>query len=177
MSAEPAPLRRLTVVDKDSGEVVDPEVARLQERIAILEQNLRDAEKDLRTKRAQITKLRKDKVRERLEYARRDDVDRIHSYWQRRLGHGKALTADRFDAVRGLLEETHIEVVDGKPVKVDTYELSDFKAAIDGAHYDPYCRTLKNGKVTRYDDLSLHMPRREDVRELHRTSASFLTRR
>jgi ribosomal protein S15P/S13E len=155
MSAEPAPLRRLTVVDKDSGEVVDPEVARLQERIAILEQNLRDAEKDLRTKRAQITKLRKDKVRERVEYARRDDVDRIHSYWQRRLGHGKALTADRFDAVRGLLEETHIEVVDGKPVKVDTYELSDFKAAIDGAWFDPFTTKRKNGTLARHDDLAL----------------------
>lgn len=155
MSAEPAPLRRLVAVDQDTGEAVSTEVARLQERISILEQNLRDAEKDLRTKRAQITKLRKDKIAERLEYARRDDVDRVHSYWNRKLGHQRALTADRFDAVRGILEETHIEVVDGKPVKVETYELSDFKAAIDGAAFDPFTTKRKNGTTHRHDDLSL----------------------
>lgn len=154
--AEPVPLRRLVAVDKDSGEVVPPEVARLQEHVAILTDQLKEAEKDLRAKRAIITKLRKDKAEERMCYARRGDVQRVHDYWNRRLGHAQALTADRFDAVRGILDEKRIVVVDGVAVKVDAFEFpEDFKRAVDGAWFDPFITALKNGRSKRHDDLAL----------------------
>lgn len=151
-----APLRRLVAVDADSGEVVHPEVAALQERIKSLEDALKEAEKDLRTKRAQITVLKKNKIRERLEYARRDDIVAVHDYWNRRMGHKLSLTADRFDAVRGILEETRIVVVDGKPVKAAAFEFpGDFKAAIDGGWFDPFITPRKNGTENRHNDLAL----------------------
>jgi hypothetical protein len=134
MSAEPAPLRRLVAVDADTGEAVHPEVAMLQERVASLEQALKEAELELRAKRAQITVLKKNKAEERSNYPRRADVVRVHAYWQARMGHRQALTADRFDAVRAMLE--------------------DFKLAVDGAWFDPFCKPMKNGRVKRFNDLT-----------------------
>jgi hypothetical protein len=156
MSAEPAPLRRLTVVDKDSGEVVDPEIAALQARIATLEAGIVDLQKELSVKLATITRLKKDKIQERFNYARAEDVRRVHDYWNRRLGHEQALTADRFDAVRGRLEETNLAVVDGKARKVPVFKFpEDFKRAIDGAWFDPMTKVQRNGKIKKYDDLEL----------------------
>lgn len=156
MSAEPAPLRRLVAVDADSGEVVNPEVARLQERVADLEQALRDAEVELRAKRAQITRLKRDKAEERSHYSRRDDVRRVHKYWNRRLGHKQGLTADRFDAIKDRLEETELRIVDGRAEKVHIWEFpEDFKRAIDGAWFDPATKVQRNGKIKKFDDLEL----------------------
>jgi ribosomal protein S15P/S13E len=154
--SDPAPLRRLAPVDLDTGEVVHPEIAALQERIASLEDALKEAEKDLRVKRGQLTKARKDLVKERLDYARRDDVKAVMDYWNRRMGRDLALTADRFDAIRGLLDETRIRVVDGKARKTPAYEFpADFKRAIDGAWFDAFETKRKNGTVKRHDDITL----------------------
>jgi ribosomal protein S15P/S13E len=156
MSAEPIPLRRLAPVDLDTGEKVSPEVAMLQERIASLEEALHEAEKDLRVKRGQLTKLKKDVAKERFAYARAEDVRRIHDYWQRRMGHKQALTGDRFDAVRGILEETRLEISDGKAKKQPAFKFpDDFKAAIDGAWLDPYSVKQKNGRLKKFQDLAL----------------------
>jgi hypothetical protein len=156
VSAEPVPLRRLAPVDLDSGEVVDPEIAVLQSRVQSLEEALKDAEKELRVKRAQITKLKKDAVKERLEYERREDVARVHDYWNRRMDHKQALTADRFDAVRGMLEEKRIVLRDGKAVKEPAFEFpEDFKRAIDGGWFDPFVTKMRNGREKRHNDLAL----------------------
>jgi hypothetical protein len=156
VSAEPAPLRRLVAVDSDTGEAVSAEVAALQARLASAEETIKDLEKDLRVKRAQLTKRNKDLIKERLEYGRRDDVKRIHSYWQRKLGNSKALTADRFDAVKGMLEERRYEIVDGKAKKIPAFRWpEDFKLAVDGAAFDPMTKPMRNGKVQKFDDLEL----------------------
>jgi hypothetical protein len=155
MSAEPAPLRRLVAVDADTGEAVHPEVAMLQERVASLEQALKEAELELRAKRAQITVLKKNKAEERSNYPRRADVVRVHAYWQARMGHRQALTADRFDAVRAMLEETRLELADGKARRVPAFRWpEDFKLAVDGAWFDPFCKPMKNGRVKRFNDLT-----------------------
>lgn len=152
---QPAPRRRLVAVDGDTGEVVSPEVVSLHERLASAEQHIHDLEVDLRTKRAMITKLKKDKADERWKYERADDVRRVHAYWQAKLGHKKALTADRFDAVRAMIEETRYEIADGKAKKVPAFRWpEDFKLAVDGAAYDPFCKPMKNQKIQRYDDLA-----------------------
>lgn len=153
---DPAPLRRLVAVDADTGETVSREVQALQDRIASLEEALKEAEKDLRTKRGQITKLKRDMVTERLEYHDREKVVAVHDYWNRRMGHNLALTADRFDAVRGILEERRIVVVDGKARKMPAFEYpAAFKAAVDGGWFDPYTTVRKNGTVHRHNDLAL----------------------
>jgi hypothetical protein len=156
MSAEPAPLRRLAPVDLDTGEVVHPEIARLQEEIHYLKQALEGANADLVTKRAQITRLKKDKAEERTKYHRRADVVRIHKYWQRRLGNKQGLTADRFDAIKGQLEETELRIVEGKAEKVPVWEFpEDFKKAIDGAWFDPHTKPMRNGRIQKFNDLEL----------------------
>lgn len=150
------PLRRLVAVDADSGEVINPEVVRLQEQVEALQAALKEAEADLVTKRSQITRLKRDKAEERTKYPRREDVVRVHAYWQKRLGTKKALTADRFDAIKGMLEETRLEIVDQRAQKVHAFEFpEDFKAAIDGAWFDPFTKQMKNGKVQKFDDLAL----------------------
>jgi hypothetical protein len=156
VSAEPAPIRRLAPVDLDTGEIVNPEIARLQDRIAELEGALRDANADLVSKRAQITRLKKDKAEERTRYSRRADVARVHRYWQKRLGVKQGLTADRFDAIRDRLEETELRIVDGKAEKVAIWEFpEDFKRAVDGAWFDPFITVMKNGRKKYHDDLAL----------------------
>jgi hypothetical protein len=153
---QPAPRRRLVAVDADSGEVVNPEVVALTERIASLEAAIHDLEAERRVQRGVITKLKKDKAQERVHYKDREKVEKVHQYWNRRLGHDLALTADRFDAVKGMLEERRIVVVDGKAKKVPSFEYpADFKLAIDGAWYDPFQTPMKNGRVKKHDDLAL----------------------
>lgn len=155
MSAQPAP-RHLVSVDTTSGEVVSAEVAMLYERIASLEAALKEVEAERRVQRGQITKLKKDKAAERVEYKDREKVEKVHQYWNRRLGHNLALTADRFDAVRGMLDERRIVLVDGKAKKVPAFEYpADFKLAVDGAWYDPFQTPMKNGRVKKHDDLAL----------------------
>lgn len=156
MSAEPAPLRRLVAVDADTGETVSAEVAMLQQQIEVLKGQVKDLERDLRTKRATITKLRKDQIQERLDYVGREKVEAVLAYYNRRLGRNVALTADRFDAIRGILEETRIVIVDGKPERHPAYEFpADFKRAIDGAWHEAFEKKRKNGTVKRYDDVTL----------------------
>jgi hypothetical protein len=154
-AAAQEPARGLHVVG-GTGEIVEHrETALLLAEVEKLKTDLKAAERDLRAKRRRITELERDRVKERETYRRRADVERVHSYWQRRLGHAKALTADRFDAVQGMLDQVRIDVVDGKRVKAPAYSLDDFKAAIDGAWFDPFITRRKNGTEQRHDDLAL----------------------
>lgn len=157
MAAAAQPARGLHVVG-GTGEVVEhKETANLLARIEQLQGDLKAAEKDLVVKRRQLTELRADKVRERTEYAGREKVRKVHDYWNRRLGNKLALTADRFDAVRGMLEETDLVPVEGgkaKKVLAFTYP-EDFKRAVDGAWFDPFVTKQKNGREKRHDDLAL----------------------
>lgn len=161
-AAQPEPVRHLRVVDSDTGEVVtDADIAQLQARIDKLSGDLKAAEKDLRAKRRRITELERDKIRERLDYERRKDVERIATYWHRKCRGGNSrcnpMAPDRFDAVRGLLDQERI-IVDaetGKKRREQMYTLDQFKTAIDGAAFDPFITKRKNGSVQRHDDLEL----------------------
>lgn len=154
--AEPAPLRRLVAVDKDSGEVVSAEVAALQQRVEYLEGALKDAERDLVSKRGQITQLKKDKVQDRLTYKDREKVIAVMDYYNRRFGRSQALTADKFDAIRGILEETDLRIEDGKARRVPLFAYpEDFKRAVDGAWHEAYEKRRKNGTVKRHDGVAL----------------------
>lgn len=145
-----------------TGEVVEHlEDAKLLARIEKLDGDLKAAEKDLRSKRRMITELQRNKVQERLQYERYKDVERIATYWHKRCRGGSArcnpMSPDRFDAVRGLLDQERIVVDEetGKKRREPMYTLDQFKAAIDGAFFDCFVTKRKNGSVQRHDDLEL----------------------
>lgn len=157
MSAQPA--RHLHVVDgqffDDNGEVVTREMADLLDELAKVKTDLKMAKRDVTAKNRKIAELEADKAWERENYDRRPDVERIHSYWQRKTGRRGALTPLRFDAVRGILEQMAVvrDEATGKLVKQPAYALEDFKTAIDGCAFDHYSKPRKNGSVQHFDDL------------------------
>lgn len=153
--------RHLRLVDVDSGEwVADTDVAQLQERIEDLEGKLKDAELELRVKRAMITRLKRDMARERVEYERYDDVKRIAVFWWRLVAKSSPkvnpMTPERFDAVRGILDLKTFELDErGRRRYAPLHPLEDFEQAIRGAHFDPFVTVRKNGSRKRHDDLAL----------------------
>jgi hypothetical protein len=166
VSAEPAPIRRLAPVDLDTGEIVNREIAALTEKIEVLELSLKDAERENAAKRGQITRLKKDKVKERLEYKDREKVSAVMDYYNRRMGRDQHLTAVCFDAIRGMLEETDLRIVNGKAKRTPTFVYpGDFKRAIDGAWHDAYEVKRKNGTVKRHDGIPLIFRDAEKMRE------------
>jgi hypothetical protein len=140
--------------DTDTGEIIPeaPEIVKLRGDLAL-------AEKELRRHRRRIADLERDAAQDRLDYDRRDEVERVCLYWWRKCRKGdkrvNPIADIRFDAVRGLLESTRIEVVNGKRHRVPAYELQAFREAIDGAAFDHFTKQRKNGSTVHYDDLEL----------------------
>lgn len=156
------PVRHLRRVD-NNGQVHDepPEIAKLKAEIEQLQTDLKMAQRDVKAKNRRIAELQRNKVRERLGYERYDDVERIARYWHKKCRQGNSrcnpMAPDRFDAVRGLLEQERI-VVDaetGEKRREPMYTLQQFKAAIDGAAFDCFVTKRKNGSVQLHDDLEL----------------------
>lgn len=140
--------RHLRIVDLDSGEILEADVGleALTARVTQLEENLADAERDLRAKRRRIAELERDKQAERDNYERRDELVEIVNEWRRVCNKPRAkLTDDRFDAVRALLDVT----------KPKPYTREHFSLAFAGAAFDPYIVRRKNGSEKRFDDLAL----------------------
>lgn len=155
VSAEP--VRHLRLVDSDTGEWVQdpselPELKTAQTQIAMLE-------RERAGQRLRIAALEADKSRERAEHPRRRDIERCHRYWQKRCDHPRAgLDNATFFAIAAMM---------GRRVKREPEFRwpEDFKRAIDGAHYDPYITTRKNGSQKRHDDLGLIFRDAAHVRE------------
>jgi hypothetical protein len=153
----------LKLIDGASGEVVAGDDSSLMARIEELERELQDAERDLRAKRRLITKLQKDKERERQNFEQREVVFKLFEFWQQRCQKPRSqCTADRFDALRKALESG--------------YTPRQVALAIAGAAYDPFVTKAKNGREIKHNDLELicrdgkHLesfankaPRRRDV--------------
>jgi hypothetical protein len=160
VSAAPA-RRHLSLVDSETGEIVESrELTELQARVEKLAGDLKAAEKDLRAKRRIITELQRDKALERIEHPRYEDAVRVAKYWWRKCKASNQRvnyrTPDRLDAVLALMDIEEIEVNEetGKRERRPHYTLGDFKAAVDGAWFDPFITTHKNGKQERHNDLT-----------------------
>lgn len=162
MSAQPAPLSHLRLVNTETGEFVPSQ--KLGELMAELEKvrgDFKNAERDLKIKRRQLTELQRDKARERLEHPQHELIERICKYWHRRCKAGDAkvnpMSPARFDAVAGLVEMEVLVAVEGKRRRRREwrYEMEDFKAAIDGAEFDHYAKKRRNGTDQHFDDLEL----------------------
>lgn len=165
MSAQPQRHLRVVEVDDTSGEItyLDSEgLAALEAERDKLKADLANAERDLRGKRAIIANLERDKVRQRLEHPDREFIVRVCRYWHAKCrpdDHAKTrpridpISPDRFDAVAALAEMQEIRVVDGRRRKAWKYEAEHFKAAIDGAAFDPFVTVMRNGKPKPQNDL------------------------
>ena len=130
------------------GELVGrlPSVTEALQRVAELQGQVEDLERDMRRARARERALLADKAAERRDYPRRDEVQEIVAEWRDVCGHKNArLSDDRFDAVRALLD-----VAKPKP-----YPREAFSAAIAGAAFDPFTTTRKNGTQEKHDDIEL----------------------
>jgi hypothetical protein len=135
--AEPS----LKLVDAN-GELQDGSDVALMAQVEELEQQLADAERDLRSKRRLITKLQRDKERERLAFDQRQVVFELFEFWQKRCAKKQSkLTADRFDALKHALESG--------------YTPREIAIAIAGAAYDPFVTKAKNGREIKHNDLEL----------------------
>lgn len=132
----------LRLIDGATGEMVEGDQNALMARIEDLEKDLENAERDLRSKRALITKLQREKDRERQVYSQRSVVEELFEYWQAKCNRQRSkLTPDRFDAIRNALEWK--------------YTVQQIRLAIDGAAYDPFITRRKNGTECRHNDLEL----------------------
>ena len=130
------PARHLAVVDTETGEVKDscPGCATLRDQLA-------GAERDVRAWRARYANLERDTEAEAREHALWDDAKALFGYWKGKTGHSRSRwTADRFWVVEPLLRE---------------YGDAMCRKAIDGAAFDPYTTTRRNGSVKRHDDWDL----------------------
>lgn len=167
-SAQPA--RHLHVVngqfvDDQTGEVIPPEIGRLQEEIAQLKLDLKMAQRDVKTKNRQISMLEQDRVQQRIQHPRRADIQRIATYWHRKCrpeDYARAtrrihpMSDDRFDAIAAILDQKEQVVgAGGKRRWEQKYTLEMCRAAIDGAKFDPFEKKQKNGRAKRFDDLAL----------------------
>ena len=131
-----------------SGEFIGraPSLGEALERVAELQGQVDDLERDLRGKRLRIRGLESQLVDLRANYDRQDELKSIFDEWREVCGHKRArLSPDRFDAIRGLLEVTRPE----------PYPREAFTAAIAGAAYDPFITRRRNGTQERHDDIAL----------------------
>ncbi len=125
-------------MDGATGEIVEDRDQRLHD----LEEQLAQAERDLRTKRRQIASLQRDRQRERESYERREIIEKIFGFWQRKTKHPRSkLTPERFDAVRSMLEAG--------------YTARELCLAVAGAAFDPFTKPAKNGRLIAFNDLEL----------------------
>ena len=165
MSAQPASARgHLRVVEiDDNGEfkVLDSDaLASLEEEAEKLREDRKNLERDIRAKRRRIAELERDRARERLEHPRYDDAIRVAKYWWRKCKGANPRvnyqTPDRIDPVLALMdiEEIVVDADTKKRRREPHYSLGHFKAAIDGAAFDPFITTHRNGKQERHNDLS-----------------------
>lgn len=136
--AEPA----LRLIDATHGEVLDPANDTTALRIAQLEGDLDNLERDLRKARRRIKTLETDKERDRQLYVLRTTVEAIFTDWRQVCKHPNSkLTSERFDAIQARIE--------------DGYTRDQFTLALAGAAFDPFIVKQKNGRVKRFDDIEL----------------------
>lgn len=163
MSARAA--RHLALVDLDTGEKLDSrELGAMQHELEELRVKFKMAQRDVAAKNLRIAGLEADKARDRLDFERYADVERIAKYWHKKVHAGNKrinpMSPDRFDAVRGILEQERITWEDPPPGRKrrtkrvePMYSMAECKAAVDGNHFDHFSAKRKNGSLRPFTDL------------------------
>lgn len=160
-----APKRHLALVDLETGERVEShELGAMQHELGELKTKFKMAQRDVASKNLRIAGLEADKARDRLDYERYADVERIATYWHKKVHAGNKrinpMSPDRFDAIRGILEQVDIvweEPAPGKKRRTKRqepkYSLVECKAAIDGNAFDHFVKKRRNGSEQHFTDL------------------------
>lgn len=128
----------LRLVNADTGEFHDPgtcqECDHKDDVIAGLQ-------RDIRGWAARYAELRRDRELEAKSHALYEPAKDLFGYWKLKCRHGRSrFTAERFELVRPLLEK---------------YGEGACRKAIEGAAFDPFVTTRKNGSSQRHDSWEL----------------------
>lgn len=130
------PARHLHIVDAETGEQLDgcPACAKFVDQVKGLE-------RDLRSWRARYAELSRDKEAEAQRSRYWPAALEVFTYWQEVCRHPRsAWGADRFYLIEPYVKKHGVEMC---------------KRAVDGAAFDPFITTRKNGTKKRHDGWHL----------------------
>ena len=131
----------LKLIQGDTGEVVDGSANALMARVEELEHDLAAAERELRTKRRQLTKAQNELTERAKESELMPQVEIIFRHWQAMCHHPKSkLGKDRIEAAIGRLK--------------DGYTVAQCCKAIDGIAADPNTERRLH-TVEKWDDMEI----------------------
>lgn len=136
MAGSSLPRRHLAAVDPDTGEILDrcPGCAERDDQI-------RGLERDLNAWRLRYADLARDKERDAELSDHWEAANRLMAYWRERCNHPRSrMSVSRFELIEPFLRK------DGEDL---------CRRAIDGAAYDPFVTTRKNGTQKRHDGWDL----------------------
>lgn len=127
----------LKLVDPDTGELVEHRCDECEAK----DGQIRGLERDLRAWRMRYAELARDQEADARNDDLWDEAEVLFDYWRRRCRHPKSkFTVERFELLRPYLKRYGAELC---------------RRAIDGASFDPYTTTRKNGTTKRHDGLGL----------------------
>ena len=130
------PERRLKLVDTETGEFV-ADCPGCKSR----DDEIRGLNRDLSAWRLRYADLARDKEREAELSEYWEAAEQVVDYWRKTCKHPRArMSVDRFFLIEPFLRKDGIDLC---------------RRAIDGAAFDPYTTTRRNGTVKRHDGLEL----------------------
>lgn len=144
MSAEPArhlrpvetPPTGLRVID-ENGQVIDEYAAYLQG----LEDHIAGLQRDVKAEHLRYENLKRDKAAEAKGHRLWPMAVELFDHWRKACKHPRStFSPERFEQARPFLEKHGLDLC---------------KRAVDGAAYEPFCTTRKNGTVKRHDGWGL----------------------
>jgi hypothetical protein len=136
----------LAVVDTETGEVKDDCAG-----CAELRAQLAGAERDVRSWRSRYAALERDKERDAQNHEVWKPIAELHRYWRTKCNHPRSkFGADEFWMALPIWQE---------------YGEDMCRRGIDGAAYDPYTTTRRNGSKKRHDGWELIFKNRPKFEE------------
>jgi len=128
---------------------------------------LKNAEKELRIKRAQITKLQRDHDEKRRTYSGRRHIEYAFEKWQELSRHARSiLTADRFDPARARLDEGYTP----EQLAWAAAGIATNPHVVEGAKHDEFELAVRSGRnLERYANRCAPAYRQQITADLKNT--------
>jgi hypothetical protein len=105
------------------------------------EDHIAGLQRDVKAEHLRYENLKRDKEREAEGHPLWPDAMKVFSYWKEKCNHPRsAWSPDRFEQIRPFLERHDVAIC---------------KRAVDGAAFDPFVTTRKNGSKKRHDGWGL----------------------
>lgn len=123
-------------VINEAGEVIST----LERFTQPLEDQINGLQRDIRGWASRYEELKRDKVTAMKQHPRYREAEECFGEWKKRCKHKRSqFTVDRFELVLPFLEN-------------DKYGMRTIVKAIEGAAYDPFEVTRRNGTIKRFDE-------------------------